>query len=87
MPPAVPEGTALDILAFNLAGICIQSMLCGMFNILLVVSVYLLRCGSTSGVRSGTPIAIIAPEFIGCGALLVTVTTVCIPPSSHVPCS
>ncbi|EPS98176.1 hypothetical protein FOMPIDRAFT_1127163 [Fomitopsis schrenkii] len=74
MLSTVSEGTAPDILACNLVGICIQSVLCGMFNILSVVSVCLLRYRSTGEVHNGRPIAIIAPEFIGCGALLLTVT-------------
>ena len=68
------KGTAQSILTYNLVGICIQSMLCGMFHVLSIVYVYLLRYRSPREIRNGRSIA---PEAIAWGALLIAVTSVC----------
>ncbi|KAH9915011.1 uncharacterized protein B0H18DRAFT_110690 [Fomitopsis serialis] len=61
------------VLSVNLASICIESLLCGMFDFLTVASIYLLHI-RTEARRDGRP-PLTLPILVVSGTLLVAVTT------------
>ncbi|KAH9923862.1 uncharacterized protein B0H18DRAFT_1013751 [Fomitopsis serialis] len=61
------------VLSVNLASICIESLLCGMFDSLTVASIYILHI-RTEARRGGRP-PLTLPVLVVSGTLLVAVTT------------